>query len=227
MTLIAHAIAAAPPVPLSETGLRGRPLAWAEAGGLGVWSTEWASGLELGRADALEHHRVIERIFAAQPCLPVRFGTSFVTDAAARASLEGQADALRSALDRVTGKVELALTLLWREPPEPAPVGTPAGGGPGRRYLEDRRGRYAAVDARRHRADAMVAEVVAELAIDRALVWHETCTSEAVAVSLAVLVPSERAAERKGELERIGARFEDVATVVNGPWPPYTFARIG
>jgi len=39
-------------------------------------------------------------------------------------------------------------------------------------------------------------------------------------------VPTEQALERKAQLERIAARFSDVAPVVNGPWPPYTFARI-
>jgi hypothetical protein len=47
-----------------------------------------------------------------------------------------------------------------------------------------------------------------------------------VAVSLAVLVPTEQALERKSELARIAARFTDVVPVVNGPWPPYTFARV-
>ena len=45
------------------------------------------------------------------------------------------------------------------------------------------------------------------------------------AVSLAVLVPTERALERKAELGRIASEFGDVITVLNGPWPPYTFAR--
>jgi hypothetical protein len=46
-----------------------------------------------------------------------------------------------------------------------------------------------------------------------------------VAVSLAVLVPTERAQETKKDLERIAATFPDVIPVTNGPWPPYTFAR--
>jgi hypothetical protein len=46
-----------------------------------------------------------------------------------------------------------------------------------------------------------------------------------VAVSLAVLVPTERALERKADVARIASGFGDVISVVNGPWPPYTFAR--
>ncbi|HEX9265881.1 MAG TPA: GvpL/GvpF family gas vesicle protein [Candidatus Limnocylindria bacterium] len=223
MTLLAHAIAASPPATLSQEGLRGRPLAWSEAGDLGLWSTEWAPDIKLERPDALEHHRLIERICAAQPCLPVRFGTAFATSDDARASLDKRAAALHAALTRVAGKTELALTLLWRESPGPLLIESAAG--PGRQYMEARRAEFAAREARRARAETMVDRVVAELTIDRQLVWHETCTSDNVAVSLAVLVPTEQAAERKAELERVAARFPDVIPVLNGPWPPYTFAR--
>jgi hypothetical protein len=165
---------------------------------------------------------LVERICAAQPCLPVRFGTAFATPDAARASLEERAAGLRTALARVAGRSELALTLLWREPAAPAPIAS--GGGPGRRYMEGRRAVFGAREARRALAEALVARVVSELAIEGTLVWHETCTSENVAASLAVLVPTERAHERKAELERIAGGFSDVVPVVNGPWPPYTFA---
>ena len=225
MTLLAHAITAAPPAPVSTEGLRGRPLAWSEAAtGLGLWSTEWAPDIKLERPDALEHHQVIERICAAQPCLPVRFGTSFETAEAARASLDGRAAALRLALDRVAGKSELALTLLWKDA---AARATPeSAAGPGRRYMEKRRADHAEREARRARADLIVERVITDLAIERPLVWHNTCTSATVAVSLAVLVPIEHAAERKDDLSRVAAQFADVTAVVNGPWPPYTFARI-
>jgi hypothetical protein len=223
VTLLAHAIAAAPPAALSPEGLRGRPLAWSEAGDLGLWSTEWAPDIKLERPDALEHHRLVERICAAQPCLPVRFGTAFANSDDARASLDKRSAALHAALTRVAGKSELALTLLWREPAPPPVIESAAG--PGRQYMETRRAEFAGREARRARAESLVEQVISELAIDRPLVWHETCTSENVAVSLAVLVPTERAPERKAELERVAARFTDVVPVLNGPWPPYTFAR--
>lgn len=223
MTLLAHAIAASPPATLPHEGLRGRPLAWSEAGGLGLWCTEWAPDIKLERPDALEHHRLVERICAAQPCLPVRFGTAFATPDDARASLDKRAAALHAALARVAGKSEVALTLLWRE--QAAPQAIECAAGPGRQYLETRRAEFAAREARRSRAESMVEQVITELAIERQLVWHETCTSENVAVSLAVLVPTDRASERKTELEEIAARFADVVPVLSGPWPPYTFAR--
>jgi hypothetical protein len=225
VTLLAHAIAPAPPAFVAREGLRGRPLAWSETGGLGLWSTEWSPDIKLERPDALEHHRLVERICAAQPCLPVRFGTAFATSDAAVASLEKRAAGLRAALTRVAGRSELALTLLWRDPRPHEAIASATG--PGRHYLEARRAEFAAQDGRRARAEALVERVVTELAIERQLVWHQTCTSDDVAVSLAVLVPTERADERKAELERIAARLSDVVAVVNGPWPPYTFASTG
>lgn len=224
MTLLAHAIAAAPPAALAREGLRGRPLSWSESAGLGLWSTELSPDIKLERPDALEHHRLVERMCAAQPCLPVRFGTVFETSLEARTSLDERATALREALARVAGKSELALTLLWREPS--AATAPESAAGPGRRYMEARRAEYAAAEARRARAESVVDRVIAELAIERPLVWHQTCTSDSVAVSLAVLVPTERALERRSDLSRIAERFTDVVPVVNGPWPPYTFARI-
>ena len=227
MTLIAHAIAPAPRPSLDTEGLRGRQLNWSEAGEIGLWSTDWDPAEKLDRGDALDHHRLVERICAVQPCLPVRFGTAFATDDAARASLESRAQALRAALDRVAGKSELAITLLWTNNPGGSAPRTPDEGvGPGRRFMEERRARYLARDTRRARAVDLVECLIAGLSVERALVWHEICTSESVAVSLAVLVPNERAAERKTELERMARGFDDVTGVVNGPWPPYSFARV-
>jgi len=223
MTLLAHAIAAAPPVSFGTDGLRGHRLAWSESGGLGIWSTDLEAEVKLARPDALEHHRLVERICAAQPCLPVRFGTVFPSADAARASLDRRAKALRASLARVAGKSELALTLLWREPPTLEAV--EATGGPGRRYLAARRGAYLVRESRRARAESMVKRLVTQLAIERPLVWHETCTSESVAVSLAVLVPTELSLARKADLMTLASEFSDVTPVVNGPWPPYTFAR--
>jgi len=229
MTLLAHAITGEPPASLDGEGLRGRPLRWSGTGDIGLWSTRWDPADKLDRNDALEHHRLVERICAAQPCLPVRFGTTFATDEDARASLSTRADELHSALDRVAGKSELAVTLLWAknsggrgDTPRPADPAI----GPGRRFMEERRARYAAREAQKARAAELLECLVAELSVERSLVWHEMCTSDRVAVSLAVLIPSERATERKAVLERLASRFNDVVGVVSGPWPPYSFASI-
>ena len=224
MTLIAHAIVAAPPIGVAIAGLRGRPLAWTDCGELALCSTELAAHVRLERDDAFAHHRVVEEICAAQACLPVRFGTAFAAPDAARASLRERGEELRKALALVDGKRELAVTLLWRGGHAAAAVASEASAaGPGTRFMRERQARYASEDVRRRRAAELADSLVAELAVERQLVWHETCTSAHVAVSLAVLVPSEQAQERKDALAEAVRRFADVTGVVNGPWPPYSF----
>ena len=223
MTLVAHGIVAAPPVALSAAGLRGRPLGWTDCGDLGVWTTDLGGPLRLDRQDAFAHHRVVEEICAAQTFLPVRFGTVFATADAARDSLRERAEELRGALTLVDGKRELAVTLLWRDAPTAAVPAELSSVGPGTRFMEERRAHYEAENWRRRRAAELAASLVAELAVERELVWHEICTSAHVAVSLAVLVPSDQAERRKKMLAQASARLADVTGVVNGPWPPYTF----
>jgi hypothetical protein len=223
VSLIGHGIVRTPST-VGGAGLRGEPLIVCSAAGLWLWATDADESWTLGRPDALEHHAIVERICALGPCLPLRFGTLFARREGAEAVLVARANALREALDRVAGKTELALTLVWREAaPVPAPGG---GGGPGRRFLEQRRDAQVVRDQRRARASELSDRLVAELSLDPALVWHEICTSEAVAVSLAVLTPTERALERKADLARVASGFPDVSAVVSGPWPPYSFSAL-
>jgi hypothetical protein len=226
MTLVAHAIARGSGQPIDAVGLRGRPLVWTDVDGIGLWSTNWNASESFGRDDLMRHHAVVEHIHAVQAALPVRFGTTFADPAAARASLAAKRAALLNALDVVDGKSELALTLLWKDRPNQPRVanGAAAGGGPGTRYLVSRSTAYRAREADRKRAAELVERVIAELSVDRALVWHALCTAETVAASLAVLVPTGRALARRDELTRIAAALPDVTAVVSGPWPPYSFA---
>ena len=86
MTLVAHAVARAPRPAVETRGLRDRPLVWSEIDGIGVWSTDWDSAMTFETADLMEHHRVVERLCAAETCLPMRFGTVFASDEGARAA---------------------------------------------------------------------------------------------------------------------------------------------
>jgi hypothetical protein len=92
--------------------------------------------------------------------------------------------------------------------------------------MEARRARWASSGARRERAQELAGRLIAVLAVEPAVVWHEICSSEPVAVSLALLTPTEQALERMAFVRGWAEGLADVTAVVNGPWPPYTFARI-
>lgn len=244
MSYLIHAITRPAPGPAGR-GLRGAPLELIEAGALGAWASvdpaEGSSG-----EDALDHHRVVEALCAARPCLPVRFGTRLPDAAAVRALLQRRADELADALDRVGARREVAVTLLWPDagpatvqagtdqtepagaPPPPAPghAVAPAPGAlpPGRAFLERKRADHADLDARRAVAEALARRLEAELATDQADVRHAVCPSSQVALSTAILARAGEADALKERAVEIVSRLAGVRGVVSGPWPPYTFA---
>jgi len=242
VTLLVHAIGpSASPVP-STPGLRGRPLRRIASPDrdLGLWATGWNGPPgPLGRDDALAHHAIVAAIAATGPCLPVRFGSWIADDAAAAALLADRRDGLQTALVRVTGRSELAVTLLWRDRPAvprrgdavTASVAAAVAEAPGRRFLEARRLDLAERESREATAEGLadrLIELLGGLGIDQANVRHETCPTAEVALSLSALVPSARAIETKAAAVRLAGALEGVRGVVSGPWPPYSFtAELG
>jgi hypothetical protein len=173
-------------------------------GELTAWATD-IEALEWTREDLLAHHAIVERIFSvANACLPARFGTPVTPKLLA----ERYAD-LVSALERVAGRAELAVTAVWSTPGEHAPTGTA--------YLRAR------ADALK-RAQQLAREVERATQADVVEVQHVLCPSRTVMLRSALLVARDRAAAAKLRLPR---EVRDVRILVNGPWPPYTFAAVG
>jgi hypothetical protein len=100
-------------------------------------------------------------------------------------------------------------------------------GGPGLRYLEQRRRRWARLEARRERATWMAGRLVDELGLAAGQVRYRVCPSRRVALSCAILVSAERAAHSMARARRLCAGWSDVRALVNGAWPPYSFAELG
>jgi hypothetical protein len=223
------------------------------AGRVGVWVSRFDARPELGRAEMLEHHRLVEAICAAGACLPVRLGSWVESEEEARRLLAAREEALLAALARVAGRVEVAVSCLWRgvprfsSTPHPDPLpegegarvqqGTPIGppapaalnpsGGAGARYLARRRSEIARRDARAARARELARAVERAVGVAGAEAQHRLCPSEAVALSSALLVGRDEAEAAVAAVRALAGRLADVGVVVNGPWPPYSFAGIG
>jgi hypothetical protein len=214
-----------------RAGIGGRALRWVPADRLGAWATLWeGERTELGRDELFAHHRLVETL---APGLPVRFGTWAADEAALAALLRSREAALLGALARVEGRRELAVTALWREPSEAAAapasedvVPAEEAGGPGRRFLEERRARWRARDWRGARARALAERLTAALGLPPEAARHRHCPSAAVALSSAFLVPAEGAAALGERLRGLGGGFPEVRLLVHGPWPPYSFVGI-
>jgi gas vesicle protein GvpL/GvpF len=172
------------------------------------------------RAAMLAHHELVARLHADNAaCLPARFPTLLQGAESLRALLERKAAELEAALERVRGRSELAVTVLWTEAREPEPL--PAAIAPGRRYLLERQraaGERAAANALAEEVERCVGD---ELVEARRRVLPRAGT----AVSLALLVSTARAAQIREQILNTGPGH-GVRILVNGPWAAYSFVTL-
>lgn len=169
-------------------------------------------------ADALRlHERITGRIHGLAPSLPSRFGQFFPDERSLAAALRERRSELRDALGRLGDRAELSVTLSWREPrvhPQIPEAST------GRAFLE------AKAERERERSDARhaVARLVGDLAVDQAFVRHTVCPRDGVAAIVALLIAPDGADALRLRIASFTERANDVAAVVYGPLPPYSFA---
>lgn len=160
----------------------------------------------------LTHARVVDELTALnEAVLPARFGRGYPDAEALRDAVAERADALRLALDRVRGCLELGLRVLSK----PGDAGSP--GQSGREYMLGR------LD-RRRRAERLADEVHAPLA---ALARAETRTVAAtpqLLLSAAYLVPREALERFQSALQELESAHPELSLACTGPWPPYSFA---
>ncbi len=203
-------------------GLRGQPLIVVRHADLAAYASSFGAPAEnFGRADLIAHHEIISRLAAEMDVLPARFPTWLADEEALRRELDRRRGDLGEALARVRGRVELAVTAIWTEAPGELPL--PEATTPGRKYLLGRQQAFSGSDKRRARARALAHETERLTGDDLVEVRHQVCPSATVALSSAVLVPRANAEAVKIRLAR-GER--DVRILINGPWPPYTFADV-
>jgi hypothetical protein len=128
---------------------------------------------------------------------------------------------LRQQLELVRGACELAITAAWNTPE--ARPSIPSAGPPGTRYLRQRQNELTASTQRRARAEELAA-LLRDLVANRTReVRIAICPSRQVALSAALLVLRVDADEIQRQLPRAAP---DVRILLNGPWPPYTFASV-
>jgi hypothetical protein len=200
----------------------GLPLVRVDVDGLTAWAS-WlpADPRPFTRDDVLADHRAVTQIWErVSACLPARYPTVVTDEATLRAQLATRAEELQCQLRLVRGACELAVIAVWTIPEEP-PAEVDADT-PGRRYLLRRQAALAGSE-RRHARASEVADTLEDLAssaLRRA--QRRVCPSAEVAVSLALLVEREVADDVRARLTLGSA--QDVRILIDGPWPPYTFA---
>lgn len=179
---------------------------------------------ETAQAAALAHHALISAWHRQGTVLPVRLGTVFSSETALQAALAPKAAQLRAALDALSGKEEMVLTILPAAAPAPAaapiaPAATGADWLRARKAVRDR-GQARQTDRQQTLAglqQALRSRGVPSLAApaprDGGLRWH-------------LLIARD---DRAGLDRWLAAQADlfDAAGLdltLDGPWPPYRFA---
>lgn len=166
---------------------------------------------EGGSLDALwVHERVVEALMADRAVLPMRFGTRLRDLDGVRAALAARRESLLDALDRVRGRVELAVRAIRPA----ADVAIDAAPASGVAYLRAR--------LRSTRSAESLHEPLAALAV-AAHRWPERAPGEVLRASYLVDQPAVVSFRRA--VERLQRQHPEAALLCTGPWPAYSFTQ--
>ena len=209
------------------TGVDGAAVRLLEAGGVGFWLSEGAGGRPAVER-LRDHDRVVRSALRTATPLPVRFGTRFADADAAREALVAGREPFLAGLDRVSGRVEMGLRVLWQPPPpgedaaggEPGP---PEPAGPGRAYLEGRRRARAADERLRARAAERLREVEGFFENFDFPAVHSVLPEPEVAGTVAHLVHRDLLRQYRECVERARNGCFEIRLHATGPWAPYSF----
>ncbi|PTL36248.1 hypothetical protein CLG94_06225 [Candidatus Methylomirabilis limnetica] len=173
------------------------------------------------------HETVLEEVMISRPVLPARFNTLFRTEDAAIALLNERARPFRSALERVTGKVELGLRVLWEPPGDSATAvdQKTSDEGPGTEYLHRR------LTEERHRArfraagERLIQELQASFPSLAGESRLQRFPTERLLLTGAYLVERDRVDAFREGVAKIREEFPRLSFLLTGPWPPYHFVN--
>ena len=163
-----------------------------------------------------QHDAITRAVHEAAPSLPSRFGEVFADDGALASALRSREDSLNAQLENIGDRVELVVTLRWREPRPHLAAPT---NDTGRAYLEAR-----GVRAREKReAEQVVARLVEQLPVERAFIRHRSCPRDGVAAIVAILSARDEVSTLRQHIGSYGERSSDTDVDIYGPLPPYSF----
>jgi hypothetical protein len=206
-----------PGLPLGH-GLAGESLRLVRSGDLLAVAGERASRPAPGVHSFSQHDGTVRRLAGQFPALlPARFGEWFADEQALADKLAPRAKELGEALGLVRGCVQMTLRVFGE--PAPVPPEGEAEGGPGTRYLAERR--------REHERTRSLPEIDSLRELLASYLRAEKAERRGTPPLLGTvyhLVPRESFSEYRVALEQGQERLSGVHVQASGPWPPYAFA---
>lgn len=173
------------------------------------------------------HHEVVKRLSELGPVLPVRFGTILADCGTLSEALKRHAETLHADLERLAGKYEYGITVLWGdylagsdgsagEPIEPQ-------GENGRAYMLQRLGEYQREQRIKEIAESIKSEVESSLEPVAEEIKLQAMMRDDVPLRGSFLVPAEWSDAFETEFERLHENYKPLRMLLTGPWPPYSF----
>jgi hypothetical protein len=189
---------------------------------------------------ARAHHGVIGAVAQQGPLVPMRLATVYSDDARIAAMLSERRADFRSALRRISGRLEWGVKIYADRQPEAsddsaATAGTSGpGGGAGAAYLQRRRSQLTAQkNARRETlasADMIHAELSRHASETRAHAPQApqlTGIKAPMVLNAAYLLDSARGEDFAAAVAALADQHPGLRIELTGPWPPYSFAGTG
>lgn len=175
------------------------------------------------------HEAVVEEVMGCRAILPVRFNTILAADQGIFMLLEERAREFRASLERVAGKVEMGLRVLWEPPRETEASDAQEAGapGPGTQYLR----RKLTEERRSARTRAAGERLIQELhprfhslAVESRL---QRFLTDRLLLSGAYLVERYRVGPFQEAVAKAREELSRLRFLLTGPWPPYHFVNGG
>jgi hypothetical protein len=173
------------------------------------------------------HEAVLEFLMADRIVLPVRFGTMLADESAVRDAIEARYADFAADLERVRGRVELGLRVLWNDDDDSPRIAKTENSMclGGRAYMLDRLERERKAQDRRRQAAAIADELDAPLVGLSAESVRRVLTTPRLLLTAAYLVERDSVATFREKVEAIGAGRPELRFLCTGPWPPFNFVN--
>jgi Gas vesicle synthesis protein GvpL/GvpF len=186
---------------------------------------------------ARAHHGVINAVAQQGPLVPMRLATVYSDDARIAAMLNERRADFRSALRRISGRLEWGVKAYADRHPEAsddsaATAGTSGpGGGVGAAYLQRRRSQLAAQKNARRETLASAEMIHAELSqyavetrVHAPQAPQLTGIKAPMILNAAYLLDSARGEDFAAAVAAAADQHPGLRLELTGPWPPYSFA---
>lgn len=182
---------------------------------------------------ALAHERIVEHCAAAGPVLPMKLFTLFHNDERALAHLRQQREEIDATLDRIAGRVEWGVRILFREDEARRQAVEAAGDGErpssGTSFLlrkkAEKEGARDLAARLRVEVDTAYDDLASRAVEARRRQPEPGEVGARLLLDAAFLVPSGEGDAFEAEVQRVARQLAGRACEVTltGPWPPYNF----